>query len=102
MDVNTSLLIFAGLLAALLPICAAQASLIRFAFTGVVDNDPFGVFDNAAFAGSYTFDSTMSQVLATPNSGGYAGSGGSFNMNVSFTGTLDPSVVYCQYAQHHC
>ena len=94
--------LLAGLLAALLPICAAQASLIRFAFTGVVDNDPFGGFDNAAFAGSYTFDSTMSQVLATPNSGGYAGSGGSFNMNVSFTGTLDPSVVYCQYAQHHC
>ena len=91
-----------GLLTALLCVCTAQASLIRFAFTGVIDNDPFGVFDHASFAGSYTFDSTMSQVLATPNSSGYAGSGGSFNMNVSFTGTLDPPVVYCQYAQHHC
>jgi hypothetical protein len=38
------------LLAALLPICAAQASLITFAFTGVIDNDPFRVFDNATFA----------------------------------------------------
>jgi PEP-CTERM motif-containing protein len=50
------------------------------------------VFDNATVAGTYTFDSTMAQVLATPNSGGYAGSGGIFNMNVAFTGTLDPSV----------
>jgi hypothetical protein len=81
-----------GLLTALLSVGIAQASLIRFAFTGVIDNDPFGVFDNATFAGSYTFDSTMPQVLATPNSGGYAGSGGIFNMNVAFTGTLDPSV----------
>jgi hypothetical protein len=81
-----------GLLAVLLPIGAAQASPIRFAFTGVIDNDPFGVFDSATFAGSYTFDSTMPQVLATPNSGGYAGSGGIFNMNVAFTGTLDPTV----------
>ena len=72
-----------GLLTTLLSICTAQASLIRFAFTGVIDNDPFGVFDNASFAGSYTFDSTMPQVLATPNSGGYAGSGGIFNMNVA-------------------
>jgi hypothetical protein len=81
-----------GLLVALLPICAAQASLITFAFTGVIDNDPFGVFDSAAFAGSYTFDSNMTQVLNTANSGGYAGTGGIFNMNVAFTGTLDPSV----------
>ena len=81
-----------GLLVALLPIGAAQASFIRFAFTGVIDNEPFGVFDDARSAGSYTFDSTMTQVLNTANSGGYAGSGGIFNMNVSFTGTLDPSV----------
>jgi hypothetical protein len=81
-----------ALLTALLSVGTAQASLIRFAFTGVIDNDPFGVFDNASFAGSYTFDSTMPQVLATPNSGGYAGTGGIFNMNVAFTGTLDPTV----------
>ena len=81
-----------GLLTTLLCVCTAHASLIRFAFTGVIDNDPFGVFDNATFAGSYTFDSTMTQVLNTANSGGYAGSGGIFNMNVAFTGTLDPSV----------
>jgi hypothetical protein len=88
--VNSKLLL--GLLAALLPICAAQASPITFLFTGAIDNDPFGVFDNATFDGSYTFDSSMTQVLNTANSGGYAGSGGIFNMNVSFTGTLDPSV----------
>jgi hypothetical protein len=50
------------------------------------------VFDNATFAGTYTFDSTMPQVLATPSSGGYAGNGGIFNMNVAFTGTLDASI----------
>jgi hypothetical protein len=82
-----------GLLAALLPICAAQAGPITFSFTGAIDNDPFGVFDNATFDGSYTYDSSMTQVLNTANSGGYAGSGGIFNMNVSFTGTLDPSVA---------
>jgi PEP-CTERM motif len=81
-----------GVLLALLPICAAQANPIIIAFVGVIDNDPFGVFDNTTFAGNYTFDSVMPQVLATPNSGGYAGSGGVFNMNVAFTGTLDPSV----------
>ena len=81
-----------GLLAALLPICAGQASPITFSFTGAIDNDPFGVFDNATFDGSYSFDSSMTQVLNTANSGGYAGSGGISNMNVSFTGTLDPSV----------
>jgi hypothetical protein len=80
------------LLVALLPISAAQASLITFAFTGVIDNDPLGVFDRAAFAGSYTFDSNTTQVLNTANSGGYAGTGGILNMNVAFTGTLDPSV----------
>ena len=82
-----------ALLTALLSVGTAQASLIRFAFTGVIDNDTNGVFDSATFAGSYTFDSTMPQVLTTPNSGGYAGSGGIFNMNVAFTGTLDPSVA---------
>jgi PEP-CTERM motif len=89
--VNHKLLL--GLLAALLPICAAQASPNMFSFTGAIDNDPFGVFDNATFDGSYTFDSTMTQVLNSANSGGYAGSGGIFNMNVAFTGTLDPSVA---------
>jgi hypothetical protein len=89
--VNSKLLL--GLLTALLPICAAQASPITFSFTGAIDNDPFGLFDNATLDGSYTFDSSITQVLNTANSGGYAGSGGIFNMNVSFTGTLDPSVA---------
>jgi hypothetical protein len=82
-----------GLLAVLLPICAAQASPVTFSFTGVVDNDPFTAFDTATFAGSYTFDSNIPQVLATPNSGGYADTGASVNMTVSFVGTLDPTVV---------
>ena len=82
-----------GLLAAVMSICAAQASPVTFSFTGVIDNDPFGVFDNATFDGSYTFDSNIPQVLATPNSGGYADTGASVNMTVSFIGTLDPSVV---------
>jgi hypothetical protein len=82
-----------GLLVALMPLCAVQASPITFTFSGAIDNDPFGVFDSATFAGTYTFDSTMTQVLSTPTSGGYAGSGGVFNMNVAFTGTLDPSVA---------
>jgi hypothetical protein len=82
-----------GLLAVLLPICAAQASPVTFSFTGVVDNDPFMAFDTATFAGSYTFDSNIPQVLATANSGGYADTGASVNMTVSFVGTLDPTVV---------
>ena len=82
-----------ALLAALLPICAAQATPVTFSFTGVVDNDPFGVFDSATFDGTYTFDSNIPQVLATPNSGGYADTGASVNMTVSFTGTLDPTVA---------
>jgi len=36
----------------------------------VIDNDPFGVFDNATCAASYAFDSTMTQLLNTANSGG--------------------------------
>jgi hypothetical protein len=82
-----------GLLAAVIPICAAQASPVTFTFSGVIDNDPFGVFGDATFAGSFTFDSGMTQVLNTANSGGYAGSGGIFNMTLSFIGTPDPSVV---------
>jgi hypothetical protein len=57
-----------GLLAAVIPVCAAHAGLITF--TDLIDNDPFGVFDSATFAGSYAFDSTMTQVLNTANSGG--------------------------------
>jgi hypothetical protein len=72
---------------------AASASPITFAFTGAIDNDPFGVFGTAAFSGSYTFDSATAQVLNTPSSVGYAGSGGIFSLSVSFTetigGTLD-------------
>ena len=59
----------------------------------MIDNDPFGAFDTATFAGSYTFDSNIPQVLATPNSGGYADTGASVNMTVSFVGTIDPTVV---------
>ena len=80
-------------LLALLPICAAQATPVTFSFTGMVDNDPFAAFDTATFAGSYTFDSNIPQVLATPNSGGYADTGASVNMTVLFVGTLDPTVV---------
>jgi hypothetical protein len=36
----------------------------------VIDNAPFGVFDSATLAGSYAFDSTMTQVLNMANSGG--------------------------------
>ena len=83
--------ILIGLLA-ILASASARGSPITFAFTGAIDNDPFGVFDSATFSGSYTFDTTMTQVLNTPTSGGYAGSAGVFNMNVAFTGTLDPLV----------
>ena len=71
---------------------AAQAYPITFTFSGAVDNDPFGVFDSATFVGTFTFDSGMTQVLNTADSGGYAGTGGIFNMTVLFTGALDPSV----------
>ena len=67
---------------------AASADVVTFAFTGTIDNDPFGVFGTAAFSGNYTFDSATLQVLNTPTSGGYAGSGGIFSMSVSFTGTM--------------
>ena len=80
------------MLAGLLHVCAAQADPIQFTFAGVINNDPFGVFGGATFTGSFTFDSAMTQVLNTPQSGGYAGSGGIFNMTVSFAGALDPAV----------
>jgi hypothetical protein len=82
-----------GLLAALLLTSAAHAAPLTIAFRGVVDNDPFGVFDSAGFEGSYTFDAALPQVLDTPQTGGYAGTGGIYGMRVSFTGTLDPSVA---------
>src|SRR5437660_668558 len=75
------------------PLAAVHATPITFAFTGFVDNDPFGLFDTATFEGSYTFDTTIPQVLSTPESGGYAGSGGVYDMTVSFTAPLDPSVA---------
>jgi len=70
-------------------VCAAP---ITFSYAGSIDNDPFGVFGNATFTGSYTFDSAMTQVLSTPSSGGYAGSAGLFSMQVAFTGTSDPAL----------
>lgn len=79
------------LLAGLFPVCAAHADPIQFTFGGVIDNDPFGVFGNATFSGSFTFDPAMTQVLNTPESGGYAGSGGVFSMTVTFAGALDPA-----------
>jgi hypothetical protein len=48
-----------GLLAAVIPVCAAHAGPITS--TDLIDNDPFGVFDSATFAGSYAVDSTMTQ-----------------------------------------
>jgi len=84
---NVVLFIVCGLLSAI-----AETRPITFAFTRAVDNDPFGVFGGASFAGTYTFDSTMPQVLATSNSGGYAGTGPLFSMSVAFAAALDPSV----------
>jgi hypothetical protein len=72
----------------LLGVGAAAAAPITFAFSGTIDNDPFGVFGTAAFSASYTFDSATPQVLNTPSSGGYAGSGGIFAISASFTGTI--------------
>src|ERR1700690_60357 len=73
----------------ILPIAAgiAQAGPITFDYAGSVTNDPFAVFGSATFTGQYTFDSNMTQVLATANSGGYAGSGGIFSMSAVFSGT---------------
>jgi hypothetical protein len=65
-----------------------HAATVQFDFAGTIDNDPFGVFGNATFQGQYTFDSNIAQVLNTPNSGGYAGSGGIYTMSVVFNGTV--------------
>ena len=51
--------------AVLLHAAVTHAAPVQFAFTGVVDNDPFGVFDSATVQGTYTFDTTMPQVLST-------------------------------------
>ncbi len=83
--------LLAGLIAALAA-GVAQATPVTFAFSGTIDNDPFGVFDTAAFDGTYTFDSAIPEVLSTPNSRGFADTGSAVSMTVSFTGTLDPSV----------
>jgi hypothetical protein len=93
MDKNLVAFRLFGLLAALSVGGLTQATPITFSFSGTVDNDPFGVFDTATFDGSYTFDSNTPQVLNTPSSGGYAGSGGIYSMTMSFAGTLDPSVA---------
>lgn len=81
-----------GVFAVALYGAAAACMPITFAFEGSIDNDPFGVFDSAAFAGEYTFDSDIPQVVSTLETGGYAGSGGVYRMTVAFTGTLDPAV----------
>jgi len=83
---------FAGVLAALC-VGAAQATPVTFAFSGSIDNDPFGVFDSATFDGTYTFDSTIPEVLSTPNSRGFADTGSAVSMTVAFAGALDPSVA---------
>lgn len=67
---------------------ALNSAPVTLPFSGTIDNDPFGVFGSATFQGQYTFDSNTTQVLDTPNSGGYAGSGGIFNMSVVFNGTV--------------
>jgi hypothetical protein len=70
---------------------SAAADPITFTFSGNVDNDPFGVFGTATFNGSYTFDAyTIQQVLNTPNSSGFAGTGSAFGISVAFADTLDP------------
>ena len=56
---------------------AAHAAPITFSFAGVVDNDPFGVYNDpsngpATVSGTYFFNATIPMVLSTPNSGGYA------------------------------
>jgi hypothetical protein len=74
----------------------ASANTITFSFAGSITSDPdnpdtvFGT--GATFSGSYTFDSSMSQGLNTSSIEGYAGAGGVFNMNVSFSGALDHSL----------
>lgn len=86
--------LIAGLLATLiLSVGTASASPITFVFAGVVDNDPFGAFDNASFSGTFTFESNMPQVLSTSNSGGFSGTGGVYSTNLAFSGTLDPLVA---------
>lgn len=70
----------------------AYGAPITFSYAGSIDNDPFGVFGSATFTGTYTFDSSMTQVLSTLTSGGYADSGGPFSMEVAFTGTSDPAL----------
>jgi hypothetical protein len=77
----------------LLPLGPARASVITFAFTGTVDNDPFGVFGDATLQGEFTFDSAIAQVLDTAQSGGYADAGGVYAMRVAFSGVLDSSVA---------
>jgi len=78
---------------ALLPVAGARADVRTFSFSGTVDNDPFGVFGDAAFTGEFSFDTAIAQVLDTPQSGGYAGAGGVYGMHVSFAGVLDPAVA---------
>lgn len=65
-----------------------SASPLTFDFSGLIDNDPYGVFGDATFTGQYTFDSNMTQVLNTVNSGGYAGSGDGYSLSLAFTGTV--------------
>jgi hypothetical protein len=76
------------LAAACLFAATAEAGPVKISFSGLVTNDPFGVFDSATFDGQYTFDSNATQVLNTVNTGGYSGSGGIFSIAVSFSGTV--------------
>ena len=77
---------------------AVDAAPITFSFEGVVDDDPFALFNDpfgspATVVGTYTFDSAMPQVLATANSGGYADAAPNAGMTMLFANTFDASVV---------
>jgi hypothetical protein len=80
-------LIGAGL--AVFLVCVATTStsgLLTFSFTGTLTNDPFGLSTfGAPIAGSYSFDSTVTDSIAGPDSASYASTGAAFG----FAATVD-------------
>lgn len=64
---------------------AATAAPVTYAFTGLVNNDPFGV-GLASFSGTYTFDSAAVDLVADSQTGSYTSSGVAFGIAVDFDG----------------
>jgi hypothetical protein len=68
---------------------AAHASPVTYSFTGTVTDDPYGLSSpGAAIAGSFVFDSSAVDAIASPSTGSFLSSGAAYGFNVDVGGHL--------------